>query len=104
MLRALEAATSMLKTVESVMRRRPIKVPSRSATAMTIFAREARGRRMAARVVLAVGSAAVRGFRASVSMGAPPRPLGGGGRMPYGGRVVLGLALDTPRASPVIGT
>src|SRR5271154_2974111 len=47
MLRALDAATSMLKTVASCIRRRPIKVPSRSATAITILVLDPRGKRIA---------------------------------------------------------
>jgi len=40
--------------VESGMRRNPMMVPSRSATAITIFVREPIGRRIVARVVFAV--------------------------------------------------
>src|SRR5882757_7958737 len=54
MLRALLAATSILKTVESGIRRRPMRVPSRSATAIAILVAELVGKRMAARVFSAV--------------------------------------------------
>src|SRR6266851_4601132 len=60
MLRALVAATSMLKTVESGIRRRPIIVPSVSATAITILVRDPSGRRIAARVSFASASALLR--------------------------------------------
>lgn len=49
-LRALVAATSILNTVESGMRRKPMMVPSRSATAITILARDPIGSRITARV------------------------------------------------------
>src|SRR5712692_781336 len=57
MLRALVAATSMLNIVESGMRRTPMMVPSKSATAITILVREPIGKRIAARVRFAVASA-----------------------------------------------
>ena len=57
MLRALLAATSMLNTVLSAMRYRPMIVPSRSATAIAMRAEEPMGRRITARVVFAVAMA-----------------------------------------------
>src|SRR5258708_30491972 len=49
MFRALDAATSRLNAVESCIRRKPMIVPSRSATAITMRALEPRGNRIAAR-------------------------------------------------------
>src|SRR5580692_8506956 len=85
MLRALLAATSILNTVESCIRRKPIIVPSRSATAITIRAREPIGNRIAARVVLAVASALLKMVRTSVALNPPSGPAAGVIRSPSGG-------------------
>src|SRR5882724_954558 len=75
----------MLKIVESTMRRRPMMVPSRSATAMTMRAREPGGRRIAARVVLAVASALLRIVVTSAGDSPPIGPLIGVIKSPSGG-------------------
>src|SRR5215472_2026246 len=87
MLRALVTATSMLKTVESGIRRKPMIDPSKSATAITILVREPMGRRIAARVVFAV---------ASVALKPPLGPAAGVIKSPSGGCPVL-LAAATKK-------
>jgi hypothetical protein len=85
MLRAFVAATSMLNTVESCIRRKPIMVPSKSATAITIFAFEPSGNRIAARVVFAVASALPRICVTSAALSPPSGPAAGGIKSPSGG-------------------
>src|SRR5271170_7035898 len=77
MLRALEAATSTLKMVASRMRRSPMRVPSRSATAMTMCAREPMGRRMTPRVCSAADSAASRIPVTCAAVSPPTGPAAG---------------------------
>src|SRR6266852_1135307 len=84
MLRALVAATSMLKTVESGIRRRPIIVPSVSATAITILVRDPSGRRIAARVSFASASALLRMVDTPVADN-PPVPATGATKSPSAG-------------------
>src|SRR5215472_3404326 len=85
MFRALLTATSTLNTVESAMRRSPIIVPSRSATAMTMRARDPIGNRIAARVVLAVASALFRIVWTSDALKPPSGPATGVTKSPSGG-------------------
>ena len=85
MLRALVAATSMLNTVESCIRRNPMMVPSRSATAITIFAFEPSGNRIAARVILAVASALSKICFTSAALKPPSGPAAGTIKSPSGG-------------------
>src|SRR6184192_491772 len=85
MLRALVTATSILKTVESGMRRNPMIVPSRSATATTILVRDPIGRRIAARVVFAVASALSRICFTSAALSPPSGPAAGAIKSPSGG-------------------
>src|SRR5271168_5050334 len=85
MLRALLAATSILKTVASCIRRKPINVPSRSATAIAIRAREPIGKRIEARVALAVASALFKIVCTSAALSPPSGPAPGVIRSPSGG-------------------
>src|SRR5579863_3852130 len=99
MLRALLAATSMLKTVLSAMRYMPIIVPSRSATAMAMRAEEPMGKRITARVVFA---AAIELLMIAVTSDAarpPSGPATGATNMPSGG--VRGLADGPATKLPV---
>ena len=85
MLRALLAATSMLNTVLSAMRYRPMIVPSRSATAIAMRAEEPMGRRITARVVFAVAMALLMIAVTSDAASPPSGPAAGATSMPSGG-------------------
>jgi hypothetical protein len=85
MFRAFVAATSMLNAVESCMRRNPIIVPSRSATAIAIRVLELKGNRIAARVVFAVASALFRICVTSAELSPPSGPAAGVIKSPSGG-------------------
>src|SRR5215472_17064804 len=103
MLRALVAATSTLKTVESGMRRNPMIVPSGSATAITIFVREPIGRRIAARVVFAVASALSRTCFTSAALNPPSGPAAGAIKSPSGGCPWLFVGGIRELAAPATG-
>ena len=82
---ALVAATSMLNTVESCMRRKPMIVPSRSATAITMRTFEPSGNRIAARVMFAVASALSKICFTSAALKPPIGPAPGVIKSPSGG-------------------
>src|SRR5215467_15601003 len=79
----------MLQYVDSAMRRKPMTVPSRSATAMTMRVREPMGKRIAARVVFAVASALSKICVTSVALKPPMGPAAGVIKSPSGGGPVL---------------
>src|SRR5579863_9725373 len=99
MLRAFVAATSMLKTVASGMRYRPMIVPSRSATAIAMRADEPMGRRITARVLLAVAIALLMIAVTSDAERPPSVPAAGATSVPSG--VVPGLAAGPTTKPPV---
>src|SRR5690242_19587584 len=103
MLRALLTATPILKTVESAMRRSPMMEPSRSATAMTIRVREPFGKRIAARVVLAVASALFRIVWTSDVLKPPSGPAAGAIRSPSGGCPALFVGATKNDPVPATG-
>src|SRR6202142_4325704 len=126
-LRALATATSTLKTVASCIRCRPNTVPSRSVTALVILVGESGGRRITARVTLAVATAWLMIFVTSLcdrddpAVGPTRSPSGGNppfsgpnvyvpvvvpGPMPSGGVVwfTKGRAIPPRRTTPGGGT
>src|SRR5579862_7717853 len=98
----------MLKTVESVIRYRPIKVPSRSLTAITIFAFAPIGKRICARVVLAVAIALLMICVTSAALRPPIGPAVVVIKFPSGGTPGLAIGpteksagLNVPGVTPL---
>src|SRR6202021_2998976 len=98
----------MLKIGESAMRYRPINVPSRSLTAITILALTPMGRRICARVVFAVAIALVISCATSEAVKPPIGPFVSGIKSPSGGTPGLAsgptlknAGLDGPGVTPL---